>query len=263
MPKGIDTATEITPELSFQLVNGGYQWVARYLDDSFGRSAKSTKLGELVILKQAQLGYIPIFETTGASGVGDTPAGADYLTSDQGMYDAQHAAADLADLKYPDGLTVFFAVDRDLSKIELGSLRGYTMGIHDVLSGRWQIGLYGPWDALDYVHIYCPWVRSYWQAYAPLWSEGRNANRYPFADIQQVRNSIIIAGIEVDENESTAWDGWKGSEVVTDDELWAALQRLYPGKIEELVKPTVRVMVEQDPETQIAIDKIVASKLNA
>jgi hypothetical protein len=48
---------------------------------------------------------------------------------------------------------------------------------------------------------------------------------------------------------------------MTDDELFAAFQRIYPGKVEELVKPSVRVMVEQDPETRAAIVDAVKEKL--
>jgi hypothetical protein len=50
---------------------------------------------------------------------------------------------------------------------------------------------------------------------------------------------------------------------MTDDELRAAIKRIYagPDSLEEAVKADVRVMVQQDPETQAAVRKIVADRL--
>jgi len=81
---------------------------------------------------------------------------------------------------------------------------------------------------------------------------------WPTVAIKQWTSSGVLAAIPghlVDLDESI------GGLEMTDEELWAALQRLYPGKLEELVKPTVRVMVEQDPETQAAVVDAVDHKL--
>ena len=51
---------------------------------------------------------------------------------------------------------------------------------------------------------------------------------------------------------------------MTDDELRAALKRVFsgPDSLEEWVKGDVRVMVQQDAETRVAIQRIIAEKLS-
>jgi lysozyme len=89
---------------------------------------------------------------------------------------------------------------------------------------------------------------------------------WPRVAIKQWTSAGTLPGINglVDLN-SSAWEGAD----MTDDELRAALKRVYagPDSLEEWVKADVRVMVEQDPETQAAIAaqaaKAVAIKLSA
>ena|SRR3990167_9399214 len=62
---------------------------------------------------------------------------------------------------------------------------------------------------------------------------------------------------------SLEWIVKEATNDMTDDELRAALKRVFsgPDSLEEWVKADVRVMVRQDPETQTAVLKIVADKL--
>lgn len=231
--KAVDLAGTVDITLANYLKTNGYRLVMRYLDDSFGRSWKSTKANELLVLLDHDLGYLPIFETTGASGVDGTPAGKDYLTMNQGMYDAQHAMADLNTLGYPQGYPVIFSVDTDLRGSQAGgdlwSLREYGKGLRDVIGTFQSIWLYGSWDVIDFASRFCADVfTGYFQAYAPAWSDGRNANPHPKAQIVQVRNGQSMAGHEVDVDEA-ATEGWMQPMALSnDDKQWIIENVLQP-----------------------------------
>lgn len=220
--KAVDLASSIDVVLASYLKQNGYQMALRYLDDSFGRSTKSTKQSELVILRDKDLGFLPIFETTGASGIDGTPVGKDYLTMNQGMYDAQHALADLETLGYPHGYPVIFSVDTDLLGSQAGgdlwSLREYGKGLKDVIGSFYGIWLYGSWDVIDFATQFATdYFSGFYQAYAPAWSQGRNANQHPNAQIVQVLNGQWLAGHEVDIDEA-ATEGWMQPMALSDDD---------------------------------------------
>lgn len=219
MARGIDTASMISTTLAAYLKANGYTFVVRYFDDSFGRSSKALKKEEIAVIQDANLGIIPVFETTGATGVDDTPRGADYLTMNQGMYDAQHASAEAEQLGYPVGYPIAFAVDTDLLGDDLRSLKQYTQGLKDILVDRHPIWIYGPWDVLQFCRDFCQnEVKGFYQAYAPAWSQGRNANPFPDADIRQILNSQNMAGTAVDIDEAK-WEGWSGTMTISDEEV--------------------------------------------
>jgi lysozyme len=83
---------------------------------------------------------------------------------------------------------------------------------------------------------------------------------WPTIAMKQWTSSGTLAGVPAPKVDL---DTSLGGNDMTDEELWAALQRLYPGKVEELVKPTVRVMVKLDPETKAAVVLAVDQKLKS
>lgn len=84
--------------------------------------------------------------------------------------------------------------DGTVPAASVAALRDYVNSAVAALSGRHPFWVYGPYDLID-VALGWPAVAGAWQAYAPDWSQGRNALPHPLADIVQAHNGVPILGL--------------------------------------------------------------------
>jgi hypothetical protein len=118
---------------------------------------------------------------------------------------AAHAAEAIAQaraLGYPPGCVIIGSCDFDMTSSQWASTgRAYAAAFtKGITAARYTAGVYGPYDVLG-------WCKAlggfgvFWQAgMSHGWSGGRNANRWPYAHLRQLRHQTI-GGIDCDVNE--------------------------------------------------------------
>jgi LysM repeat protein len=180
MVNGFDCATKLTAISAKALKEAGFDFVARYL----GNSWKTFDLEEAKAIQSASLKLISIYETS--------PTSVFYFTKSQGISDAK-AAYDYAKVVgQPIGTAIYFTVDYDAQDAHMGAILAYLDGLKETLK-EYKIGLYGSYSVMNAVKGK---VDYYWQTYA--WSHGQIAD---FIHMHQYENGVTIAGVQLDRND--------------------------------------------------------------
>ena len=92
---------------------------------------------EIEVIRAAGLKIFPIFQTYGGE--------ASYFTRSQGSDDAATAVAAAKNLGFPQGTTIYFAVDYDVLVADMDThIIPYFCGIQDEAGWYYRIGVYGP-----------------------------------------------------------------------------------------------------------------------
>lgn len=139
---GADMASTITAARAQSLKAAGYTIVGRYLTNEQATNPldKQIKPGELNAIFSAGLRLWPIFEEGGYQ--------TSWFTSAQGKADALRAHAAARNFGIPEGTTIYFAVDVDVTEdqtraIILPYFRGIAAQMLS-LGNPYSIGIYGP-----------------------------------------------------------------------------------------------------------------------
>lgn len=136
---GVDTAKPLTATNIQALVDDDVHYIGRYLTGTIGvganRTAKNLTRSEAESIINANLHLVPIYQDN----TGDV---SDY-TYASGVHDAQSAMNAALELGIPDGHTIYFAVDTDMTEDEnVANAIPYFQAIAKFLK-HYQIGIYG------------------------------------------------------------------------------------------------------------------------
>ena len=212
MGNGIHTATNVSNVLSC-LKNNGKTFVGRYF--AVVNTWKALTRTEAQSISAANIYIVSIWEDID----GEDPS---YFSYSNGRSDGKHAFDYAANLNQTANTPVYFAVDFDAMLSNKQSILDYFNGVRDgylqYLHDRhefglpeiyYKIGVYGSYD----VFTWCKdqGIATYFfQAYAPGWSGGRNANPWSGYHLRQVASNQSLCGINVDLDVSSgAAGGWK------------------------------------------------------
>ncbi|QTN01134.1 DUF1906 domain-containing protein [Sediminibacillus dalangtanensis] len=137
-----DTSTEVTFKRGLAIKNAGYDIVGRYLTNAHIPDPLNKKIqpGELDQIFGAGLSVFPIFQTYG----GD----ASYFGKNQGRADAIEAFNAAKEYGFPEGTTIYFAVDFDAMNYQItDNVLPYFKAVSERLTnlgGFYNVGVYGP-----------------------------------------------------------------------------------------------------------------------
>lgn len=166
---GVDTAKQLTEENIQALVQDKVNYVGRYLTGTYGvganKKAKNLTRQEAEAIINAHLGLVPIYQDN----TGDV---SDY-SYDSGIHDATEAVKAPLALGIPDGHTIYFAVDTDMTEDENEAHAiPYFTAIAKVMS-HYTIGVYGTRNTCSMVSKAVPAVK---YAYVSNMSTGFSGN---------------------------------------------------------------------------------------
>lgn len=138
--KACDCATKLTPAKAKTLVDNGYEIVGRYLTGTMaGGASKALTNEEIQIAFDAGLRIFPIFETSGDR--------LSHFSYDQGLIDAADAINAACGFGFPNGTTIYFAVDVDALQDEIEArIIPYFNAVNDRFvraNSPYLIGVYG------------------------------------------------------------------------------------------------------------------------
>jgi hypothetical protein len=209
MVQGFDCATKLTGSTATALRAAGFEYVARYL----GNSWKTFNVEEAEVIKGSGLKLISIFEKNSTK--------ASYFSKSQGMADAQEAFKYAKSVGQPTGSTIYFTVDYDAQPADIPAILDYLNGVKQCLVD-YKIGLYGSYNVMQAVRGH---VDYYWQTYA--WSHGNVAD---FIHIYQNKNGVSISGIQLDKDGIRQAPGaWGESvEVLSGPQSYATVTANFP-----------------------------------
>jgi len=179
MIKGFDCATKLTLTTAKGLRSEGFEYVARYL----GNSWKSFDKTEVTAIKAAGLKLISVFQKSANH--------AAYFTEAQGVADAEEAMKYATAVDQPRGTAIYFAVDFDSQSSHTKAIRTYFNAVKKTLKD-YKLGVYGSYTTVQAVKEL---VDYYWQTYA--WSRGEVAD---FIHMHQYENDVKVAGVAIDRN---------------------------------------------------------------
>lgn len=163
-----------------QLAAAGIRLVSRYLSHDTG---KNLTAAEARALHAAGIGILLNWESVEGRPLGGAATG--------GM-DGRDAAALCEQIGAPHGLTIYYSCDTDTTPGQWPIIADYYAAAGKATAGRYQVGVYGEADLIDYLHRQGV-VTSEWQTVA--WSNGRlSAN----ADLFQYLINQTMAGAAVD-----------------------------------------------------------------
>ncbi|WP_088227773.1 glycoside hydrolase domain-containing protein [Desulfosporosinus sp. FKB] len=221
---GIDCATRLTAANVQALKSAGVKAVGRYLGGNYGLTAAEVKS-----ILDAGLALWLILELD--------PTKASYFNYLRGVSDAQYALAQAQALGVLKGVCIYFAVDFEAQPGDMSTIKEYFRGVHMVLTGKYQVGVYGSFAVLKAMKgaDYPP--DKFFQTYA--WSYGDKAPNH----IYQYSNNVLVAGFKVDQDyvneDAGLWTAEatantteeKGSEEVldvavlmdTEEDFWSAI----------------------------------------
>jgi len=123
----------------------------------------------------------------------------------QGAVDGGIAVAHARSIGAPAGMTLYAAVDWDVTAAQLSTVHAYARGFSDQMHANgYQAGIYGGYAVCWYLSQ-SVWLGRLWQTYA--WSGGKWA---PNLSVRQVRNGVHVSGVAVDDDETdvTDWGQW-------------------------------------------------------
>ncbi|WP_052137849.1 glycoside hydrolase domain-containing protein [Heyndrickxia ginsengihumi] len=180
MSKGFDCATKLTTVTAKLLKAAGFDYVARYL----GNSWKTFDAAEAKAIHDAGLNLISIFEKN------STYVG--YFTKSQGIADAKEAEQYAKAAGQPTGTAIYFTVDYNAQSSHMGAIKDYLAGVKETIKD-YKIGLYGSYSVINAMK---DMVDYHWQTYA--WSGGKVAD---FIHMHQYENGVSVSGISLDRND--------------------------------------------------------------
>jgi len=136
---GMDTSYQLDASMIKALVDYDVNYVGRYLTGSVGSGAserdKNLTRTEAQNIIDAGLKLVPIYQ--------DNTPSVDYFTYNQGVSDAQSAVSAALNIGIPNGQTIYFAVDMDMTDDEITTAAiPYFQGIVAGIS-HYHIGVYG------------------------------------------------------------------------------------------------------------------------
>ncbi len=211
---GIDAAANLRNAIAClrttQVRGRPVSFVCRYYNTNNPR--KNLTVREAIDLSSAGLQIVVVWEN-------GFPTRRSYFTRQQGERDGRAAFRMAFKFDQPAGTPVYFAVDYDaFNNADRTAIRAYFDGVQAGyrayrsdpelrgLAVAYAIGVYGSSCVLG-------WCRDqaiatyFWQAYAPGWCGGQNANRWPGANIRQIRNERQLCGVTVDLDEGWGHEG--------------------------------------------------------
>jgi LysM repeat protein len=180
MSKGFDCATKLNKTAAIELKRAGFEFVARYL----GNSWKTFNKDEAKAITEAGLKLISIFEKN--------PLIVSYFTKTQGIADAKEAESYANAVGQPHGTAIYFTVDYDAQTSHFNDILAYLEGVRETLK-NYKVGLYGSYSVMMAVKGK---VDYYWQTYA--WSKGKVADHI---HMHQYQNGVNVAGVSLDRND--------------------------------------------------------------
>ncbi|PKG23954.1 glycoside hydrolase domain-containing protein [Niallia nealsonii] len=180
MAKGFDCATKLTAKTAKALKALGFEYVARYL----GNSWKSFDKAEAAAIQAAGLKLISIHQKSANYSA--------YFTEAQGISDAKEAMKNAAAVDQPKGTAIYFAVDFSSQAKDVKNIVKYFKAVKKTLSG-YKLGVYGSYNTITAVKGLADY---YWQTYA--WSGGKVAD---FIHMHQFKNDVLAGGIKIDHND--------------------------------------------------------------
>ncbi len=138
--KACDCATKLTAAKAKTLVDNGYEIVGRYLTGTMaGGASKALTNEEIQIAFDAGLRIFPIFETSGDR--------LSHFSYDQGLIDAADAINAACGFGFPNGTTIYFAVDVDALQDEIEArIIPYFNAVNDRFAranSPYLVGVYG------------------------------------------------------------------------------------------------------------------------
>lgn len=170
------------------LYAAGYRYAIRY--GGPGGTGKHLTTTEAAALTDAGLWIVANAEGTTNGLLGGRAIGQQW---------AMQAALDFSACGMPTAIRpIYLSVDFDCQSGQWNSVLNGLIGAANSI-GLQQVGVYGPYDVLTWAHAVG--IRWLWQAHAPAWSHGRNANRHPNALIRQTGPSMF-GGQAYDRNEA-------------------------------------------------------------
>lgn len=137
----LDTSTQLSNQDILNFKQFGFQIIGRYLTGSVGTGSdkrdKNLTTDEINKIVSASLSIFPIYEDGGYE--------EDYFTIYQGYKDAFLASKAARDLGFPEGATIYFAVDVDLQEGDIDGTAGqYMIGVVNGLAAtEFYPGIYG------------------------------------------------------------------------------------------------------------------------
>lgn len=136
---GMDTSYQLDASMIKALVDYDVNYVGRYLTGSVGSGEserdKNLTRTEAQNIIDAGLKLVPIYQ--------DNTPSVDYFTYNQGVSDAQSAVSAALNIGIPNGQTIYFAVDMDMTDDEITTAAiPYFQGIVAGIS-HYNIGVYG------------------------------------------------------------------------------------------------------------------------
>lgn len=201
--EGLDEAWDRLTIL--QLKTAGYRFVCRYLgEDTTGKNLTMQEADEL---KAAGIAIVSNYEYAPGAALAGYPRGYD---------NAQLARRQHAMCGGPDTAPIYFSVDVDVAdSVQMAAVVAYFRGVNAVL-GVARTGAYAEYDVIKQLFD-AGVIRYGWQTYA--WSHGQWD---PRAQLRQVRNGLVVAGHDVDEDQALTADfGQWGAQIMdgfTDDD---------------------------------------------
>ncbi|KRM95750.1 ybfg like protein [Liquorilactobacillus aquaticus DSM 21051] len=136
-----DTATQLTSAAIAKFKNAGFEIVGRYLTGTVGTGSnerpKNLTADEITAITSAGLSIFPIYEDGGYE--------EKYFTNSQGTTDGGMATAAARKLGFPEGTTIYFAVDVDIQDGDIdGTVTPYLKGVlAAVADSGYEVGVYG------------------------------------------------------------------------------------------------------------------------
>lgn len=138
-----DGITEITPARAQTLVDEGYIIIGRYLTNVEGGLNKRLQPGELQTILNAGLSVYPIFQ--------EAHSNINNFSRNTGYEDYQNAFRAAASYGFPEGTTIYFAVDFDVLGHEItNAVVPHFTGLNEAkndMGNQYNIGIYGPRNA--------------------------------------------------------------------------------------------------------------------
>ncbi|AUJ32561.1 MULTISPECIES: glycoside hydrolase domain-containing protein [Lactobacillaceae] len=136
-----DTATQLTAATVAKFKNSGFEIVGRYLTGTVGTGSnerpKNLTAGEIALITAGGLSIFPIYEDGGYE--------EKYFTKSQGTVDGGIATAVARKLGFPEGTTIYFAVDVDIQDGDIdGTVIPYLKNVLAAVDGSgYTVGIYG------------------------------------------------------------------------------------------------------------------------
>lgn len=188
MAEGIDRAAPFTTAAPLKcLKKSGFTFVGRYYSKS---DWKNLTLTEAKLISSAGLWVVTVYQ--------DANNAADYFTYDRGVDDCGTAIDRAAAVGQPFGTPIYFAVDFEVYAGDpaLKQVEAYFDGVQDRMrrlaaengGQKWELGVYGSYDAVEYIANWIQDVTYVWQTYS--WSNGRI---FGYNNLYQYRNDTILS----------------------------------------------------------------------